>query len=266
MIILNKYKGDKFAYMINKKYVLFIPRFFITLTWEPKQTFNLQDPVEKALSRINWYYEVLSRIDIWKDKISVIKLEELIKKDPENVLNWEAEAYQDQWEFYIDYDYLGWCRWERECEKDCIKAGYSEYQYWEHIVWLERWDEYDRYECYSKEEFNLLMQIYYGVYDDEILRKKLEEKERRWEYEEIKKLLNRKDMWRIIEWEKEIWEEEKKKLEEYLKLELMRKPTEWAFPELKIKKIYDSNWDEEEQKSVVDKINEELWKEVVLLE
>jgi hypothetical protein len=31
----------------------------------------------------------------------------------------------------------------------------------------------------TKEEFNLLMQIYYGVYDDEILKKKLEEKERR---------------------------------------------------------------------------------------
>jgi hypothetical protein len=35
---------------------------------------------------------------------------------------------------------------------------------------------------------------------------------------------------------------------------------------LKIKKIYDANWDEEEQKSVVDNINEEFGKEVVVLD
>jgi hypothetical protein len=35
---------------------------------------------------------------------------------------------------------------------------------------------------------------------------------------------------------------------------------------LKIKKIYDANWDEEEQKKVIDKINKELGKEVVVLE
>ena len=46
----------------------------------------------------------------------------------------------------------------------------------------------------------------------------------------------------------------------------MRKPIEWAFPELKIKKIYDKNWNEEEQKKVVEKINKELGKEVVVLE
>jgi hypothetical protein len=35
------------------------------------------------------------------------------------------------------------------------------------------------------------MQIYYGVYDDEILKKKLEEKERRWEYDKYKSILNK---------------------------------------------------------------------------
>ncbi len=64
----------------------------------------------------------------------------------------------------------------------------------------------------------------------------------------------------------ELTEEERNKMEDYLKLQLIKKPTEWAFPELNIRKIYDKNWDEKEQRKVVEEINRELWEEVVVLE
>ena len=110
------------------------------------------------------------------------------------------------------------------------------------------------------------MQIYYWVYDDEKLKKELEKKEKRWEYEKMKDIERNNTKWWIYDSIGKLTKKEKQLLEEYLKLELMRKPIEWAFPELKIKKIYDKNWNEEEQKKVVEKINKELGKEVVVLE
>jgi len=266
MIVLNKYRWDKFAYLINNKYILFIPKVIVDLEWKIKQTFNFSDPIERQLSRINGFYEVLSKVNVWRDKLTVIKLEELVRKDPENALIWESDAYQDMWDFYIWYDYEGKCRRVKWCERWFIIAWYSEYWYGEHIQWLERWDEYDRYECYTLEEFNLLMQIYYGVYDDEILRRELEEKERRWEYERYKRILEKKDIWEIIEHIRKMDKEKKEKWEEYLKLKLMGKDTHWAFPELIIKKIYDKDWLEKEQKKVIEWINKELGREVVVLE
>ena len=208
---------------------------------------------------------MLEKIDVWRDKTTVIKLEELIKKDPANAINWDSDVYQDEWSFHIWYDYEDRCKWVKWCENGCIKVWYSEYQYGEHIQWLERWYEWDRYECYTKEEFNLLMQIYFWVYDDEKLKKELEENEKRWEYEKYKEILKKEDMYEISQEAIKLSDKEKKKRNEYLNLELLRKPTDWAFLELKIKKIYDRNWDEEEQKKVVEKINEELGEEVVII-
>ena len=266
MMLLNKYKWDKYSYLINNKYILFIPNIILDLSWEYLKTFNLSDPLEKQLSMINGFYEVLEKIDVWRDKTTVIKLEELIRKDPSNAINWDSDAYQDMWSFYIRYDYEDRCKWIKWCENWCIKAWYSEYQYGEHIQWLKRWYEWDRYECYTKEEFYLLMQIYFGVYDDDKLKKELEEKEKKWEYDKYKEILKKEDMYEISQEAIKLSEEEKKKWNEYLNLELLRKPTKWAFPELNIKKIYDRNWSEEEQKKIVEKINEELGEEVVILE
>jgi len=265
MLVLNKYKWDKYSYCINKQYILFIPNIILNIKWEIIKTFNLSDPIEKQLSRINGFYNVLSKIDVWRDKITVIKLEDNIKKDPANAINWDSDAYQDQGSFHIRYDYEERCKWVKWCENGCIKVWYSEYQYWEHIQWLERGDEDDRYECYKKEEFYLLMQIYYWLYDDEKLKRELEEKEKRWEYDKYKEILKKEDMYEIAQEAIKLNEEEKKKRNEYLDLEILRKSTKWAFPELNIKKIYDKNWDEEEQKKVIEKVNKELGEEVVIL-
>ncbi len=230
--------------------------------------FNLSDPIERQLSRINGFYEVLSRVE--DDRLKM--LFESVYYDrgdfEEGKLTTQEFVWwgmEDMWDFQIYYDedwYYNSEKW-----KPCIKVSYSEYQYGEHIQWLERWDEDDRYECYTPEEFNLLMQIYWWVYDDEKLRRELEEKERRWEYEKIKRYLNNEKMYKMFERKEEkIPEEDRKLLEEYLKLELMRKPTDWAFPELKIKKIYDKAWSEEEQRRVVEEINKELGKEIVVLD
>ena len=265
MIVLNKYKWDTYGYLINKKYILFIPKVFLNINWEIIKVFNLSDPLEKQLAKINGFYEVLMKLDVWVDKETVIKLEDEIKRDPSNAINWEADAWQDMWEFAIMYDYEWWCEWVDYCKDGCIVATYSEYQYWEHIQWLEKWDEDNRYECYTKEEFNLLMQIYYGVYDDEKLKKELEEKEKKWEFDKVKDIVKNNTKWWIYDSVGKLTKEEKQLLEEYLKLELMRKPTDWAFPELNIRKIYDKNWDEEEQKKVIEEINKEIGKEVVVL-
>jgi hypothetical protein len=110
------------------------------------------------------------------------------------------------------------------------------------------------------------MQIYFGVYDDNKLRDRLERKKKRWEYDGIKEYLDVDKIYRIFSAkEEQISEEDKKLLEEYLKLQLMRKPIEWAFPELSIKKIYDVNWSEEEQRRVVETINRELGKKLMIL-
>ncbi len=226
--------------------------------------------VEKQLSRINGFYEVLNHIE--EDKLKMLydsvyyDKEERVKEAIELSEKTGGKEFmillywnwmEDMWEFGIFYS-------EKE-EK--IIAWYSEYQYGEHIEWLERWDEYNRYEEYSRQEFNLLMKIYYGVYDDKEKIKILEEKERTGEYENIKKYVN-DDMMNKIFYEKkiELTEEERKKLEEYLKLELSRKDTEWAFEGLKIKKIYDKDWSEDRQRELVEEINKELWKEVLKLE
>jgi len=272
-----------------------------TLTWEEtifwwlqekyKRRFHLSDPIERQLSRINGFYEVLIRV--YTDRLKILedsvyydekeRVEEAIKIRKESrgkreriLLEWYGDGIE-QSTYNIYYDFID----------DKIRYQYNEINIKEEeiIEW-----ELTRY------EFNLLIQIYFWVYDDEKLKKELEEKEKKWEYKEMLKELSElekeekehsikteeieKEKWIIerIKYDDEFYkwyynkkmedftEKYKKKLEEYLKLELMRKPTNWAFPKLKIKKIYDKSWNEEEQKKVVEKINKELGKEVVVLE
>ena len=54
------------------------------------------------------------------------------------------------------------------------------------------------------------------------------------------------------------------KVQEYLKLELMRKDTSWAFENLEIEKIYDKDWSKEKQKKCIEEINKEFWEEVLV--
>ncbi len=311
MIVLNKYKWDKYSYYINKQYVLFIPNIILNIKWEILKIFNLSDPVEKKLSRINGFYEVLGGVytdrlqilydSVYYDEEERVKEAKKIYEESEGknemiLLEWEWDGMEES-AYNVYYDVIEDKIWYRYNDMD-IKEE-------EKIIWE-----------LSRKEFNLLMQIYYWLYDDEKLKKELEEKEKKWEYEKCVKLwtilnkkinqceLDTKDKFKKImsklenEVEKidkkkkkrKIWdkfyEERYKGLEkckpenlltkeefkeyrnyiEYLKLQLLRKPTNWAFSELDIKKIYDKNWDEEEQRKDVEEINKELWEEVVIIE
>jgi len=266
-----KWKWPDPIYLLDKdwKYILswdVIKKVF--QNWiedEYLKTFNLSDPLEKQLSRINGFYEVLGSVyndrlwilydSVYYDEEERVKeakrldklMEEWKGKEFMILLDWSGDGLE-QWAYWVFYDYV----------EDKIYYGYDDMDIKEEdkIEWT-----------LTKEEFNLLMQIYFGVYDDKKIREELEEKERRWEYKEIKKYINDEMITKIFfNKEKELTEEEKRKMEEYLKLQLLKKPTDWAFPELNIKKIYDRNWDEEEQKKVVEKINKELGEEVVVLE
>jgi len=244
------------------------------LTWEDtifwwlqekyKRNFNLSDPIEKQLSRINGFYEVLmwvytDRLQILYDSVYYDE-EERVKEAKELdrlmeewkwkefmiLLDWTWDG-MEQWAYWVFYDY------------DEEKIYYKYYD-------MDMEEEDGIYGSLTRKEFNLLMQIYYGVYDDEKLKKELEEKEKTWEFEKVKEIVKNNTKRWIYDSIEKLTKEEKKQLEDYLKLELIRKPTDWAFPELNIKKIYDKNWDKEEQKKIVEKINKELGKEVVVLE
>ena len=208
--------------------------FWINLS---NKIFNYKDPLEKQLSRIKWFYEVLNKVeetDSIHSKMKLWKLMDVVEYDKEESIK-QCKEYAERVNNEDTLDFLLWCWYIWECTNiiryDCVDdiVNYvyiDEMWEWEKIRWILR-----------KEEFNLLMQIYYGVYEEEKLRKELEEKEKKWEYEELRDRIKR---WRIYEeWEmynkvvkeykkleEEYWEN---KLKEYLKLELMRKNTEWAF-------------------------------------
>ena len=204
---LNKYFIEKFKldkwykispiYLINERILSFW--MWVFEVWEDgealgrKKEFNLHDPVEKALGRINWYYEVLSNVgetetkNEWKENWMLLDVveydkEENIKKCLEYAKKWNNEDTLDlltwsgngieEWVYRIVYD----------CVDDVIYYVYNDMDMKEEekIEWK-----------LTKEEFNLLMQIYYGIYDDEMLKKKLEEKERKWEYNKYKSILNK---------------------------------------------------------------------------
>jgi len=221
------------------------------------KSFNLSDPVEKQLSRINGFYEVLGSVyndRLWMLYDSVYYDEEERVKEAKRIwkeswgkidrilLEWDGDGI-DQSAYNIVYDYV----------EDKIYYGYEDMDIKEEdkIEWT-----------LTRKEFNLLMQIYFWIYDDEKIREELEEKERRWEYEEIKKYINDEMITKIFfNKEKELTEEEKRKMEEYLKLRLSQKPTDWAF-EIKIEDYEEwIRWLEEQLKEKeYKKIKEEIEK------
>jgi len=137
------------------------------------------------------------------------------------------------------------------------------------------WSLHDTYQLIlSKEsslissEFFLLMQIYFWVFKKPILKEKYEKYEKEWKYNELKKLFNVE--YRIEKWIK--WSDFQNMLSkiqeapEYFKLQLMRKNITWAFPDVKIEKIYDKDWSEEKQREHINEINKEFGEEVIVEE
>jgi hypothetical protein len=233
----------------------------ITIYWKirifiKQQTFNLENPLEKQLAKINSFYEVLNKVEEPnKDGImfSITKNNNII----ELLWNNMEEDY-----YYID-----------NIKDDDYNIFKDKVVFWYHLSdYLNpnlKKDEIDKEWEISYEEFYLLMQIYFWLYQEEELKNKLEEKDKNWEYEEIKKELKWK-YWKerlnsnYFEFEKEYLS--KPEVQEYLKLELMRKDISWAFEWLEIEKIYDKDWSEEKQRKYIDKINKEFGKEVVVEE
>jgi hypothetical protein len=272
--------------IMSDKYILrfWYTWYFLYQTWviynvkkdknHPMLIFNLQDPIEKELAKIYGFYEVLNYTEddnLWmlfdlKDFDNIEKRKEVKKIERET--NWKRWFLlinwfwcQDMWDFQIAYDHY----------KDIILVSYSKYQYNQIIPWIEKIDEADRYQVYSRQEFNLLMQIYFGVYNEKKLKDKLEEKEKNWKYDEIIKSLNWKTEEEYYKIRSEYIEKKEKKpnyklVQEYLKLQLMRKETKWAFNWIEIKKIYDKNWSEEKQRKYIEEINREFGEEVIIEE
>ncbi len=234
-------------------------KYFIEHKWRrfyiKQNNFNLESPLEKELAKIYSFYEVLNKIEEPnKDGIlfSITQNNNLID------LEWD-DMQEDYYSIYniIDDDYN-------------IDNQYIEYWYLlssylrpelkrnEEKTWKLRYNE-----------FYLLMQIYFWLYREEELKKQLEEKEKNWKYEEIKKELKwrfRKERLNSDYFDFENNYLSQLKVQEYLKLELMRKDTTWAFEWLEIEKIYDKDWSEEKQKKCIDEVNKEFWEEVFVEE
>lgn len=124
----------------------------------------------------------------------------------------------------------------------------------------------------TKKEFYLLMQIYYGLYEDEDYLKELEKNEQKGKYNKEKEILSKyyDENQKIVDWNL-FYEFDRENvdfdlLEEYLKLKLMQQDISWTFGWIKIEKIYDKDWDETRQKSHIEAINKEFWEEVIIME
>jgi len=125
-----------------------------------KQTFNLQNPLEKQLARIYGFYYVLSRIYKEKEKMLInsssfddkenIDIAFKLLKETKSTLsllewNWD---WMDQNSYSIWFDYEN---------KNIIKYSYDDFFDQENKI---KWE-------LTINEFNLLMQIYFWVYNDE---------------------------------------------------------------------------------------------------
>ncbi len=220
-----------------------------------QKNFNLQNPLEKELARIYSFYEVLNGVEnpLWE------------------ILYWTLNSEEKL------FDYMWWWEWEH------IINNYDSY-IWEDWMekcfpskkWIWIWCDEENNIPYTEfyltyKEFYLLMEIYFWLYIEEEPKKQLEEKEKNWEYEEIKKILTNDgwmNIYKGIDWYRNFVKDylSQPKVQEYLKLELMRKETTWVFEGLKIEKIYDKNCSEEKQKKCIDEVNREFWEEVLVEE
>ena len=184
-------------------------------------------------ARIYWFYEILSFIDTdirGKDSLLEILYKSVYYDEREVYLGWSWAP--DMWSFYISHYeeerkiYIWFYQQLRDEIIEVIGIyGRGEVEDWEYQ------------EEYSYEEYNLLMQMYFWVYNDERLLKELEDKENRWEFKWLEKI-ERKDIVGMIEKKDEGL---KRRLYEYLLLKLSRKSTKWAFEDMEKEYCY---WEE----------------------
>lgn len=241
-----------------------------------KQKLDLSNP---EIAIIYSFYEVLN----WLDTKIENKFLWTIYADK---INFEFQWSIEMWSYGVSN------RWNKE---NYVYFSYSDEEERNLNLPIPTVYEWIRWSRITYKEFFLLMQIYFWLYQNEELKKQLEENEKNWKYDEIKKNLDyikfREENYDNVErYNKKISEEHKKinytnyddyitiedyfiekelsksEVKEYLELELMRKDTTWAFGWLKIEKIFDKTWSEEKQKERIEEINKEFGEEVVVVE
>ncbi len=191
---------------------------------------NLQNPEERLIAQFSWFYNLMEFIDssdwifrekqnwmlydtaLFSEKSLINEARELRKQknvDFEELL-WSSEWTQWMWSFWL---------WYYEIE-DVVNYWYIESKSRFHIQWIEQFELNDfAYEDISVQEFHLLMQIFFWVYDDEKLKNTLEENDKNWKYE----------MYKHLKYDDFANIDENETLEEYFTLLLTRKDISWAF-------------------------------------
>jgi hypothetical protein len=256
--------------MINKNIVLSGTSFYEldnnwNVLWYLKD-FNLNNPHERILWKIYSFFKILYETEENENEklFMTLEAEKWAYKIWDTWNDWlNFSWWQDMWDFLIVTNFS-----ESSNKSNEIRFWYSNYQdkYLnlpipqakkenpEKYSFYEEPDFYDdiREEFLSFQEFYLLMQIYFWLYQEEEYKKELEENEKNWKYDKISTTpYFNEEITRDL-------------VEEYLKLQLMQKDTSWAFDWLKIEKIYDKDWSQEKQREHIDEINNEFWEEIIV--
>lgn len=259
LIIKDVSNIDRFNFNINELYKIW--KLFLAKNKYNAISLSLKNNIIWIEEKLYWFFKILEVLDTTNSAF-------------ENKNNWQ---FYDAC-LYNDEDYLKenklildsidallfwrtpWTHWYEEInfleDKWLITFWYSETRRWLHIRWIEKWEITQRYEELTIEEFNLLMKIYFWLYDDEYLKNELEEKEKSWIYDKYKNL--KYDDFKDIE--------ESEELLEFIKLKIIRRDTSNAFPELKIEKIYDEKWNDDQKMKYIDEIKKEFWDDVIVEE
>lgn len=155
--------------------------------------------------------------------------------DEANIFEWEEGEFTN----YDEKD------WEKVVLDNKIKFSYNSRDFLDNpIDW---WGEV------SREELILLLQIYYWIYDDKKCKSNLEENFKAWKYNHL--------IWK--EYDSDDRSEE---LREYLSYKLLQYKPSDDFKGIRIYKMFDKKWSEEEILSNIEKINKDYWKEIVTWE
>ncbi len=270
MINVKKY-SDKYVLRFWLTEFFMYQSWSIYKLWNYYKNFKLDNPLEKILSKISSFYQILNKITE-PDKNWILKS----LCDKNNLVEWEWDDYEE--DYYginniLDDDF------NVNIEK--VIYGYSLSSYMH--PWLKKEDEY--FEWYLLyQEFYLLMQIYFWLYEEEEYKKELEKKDADGYYDDIKNYMNSWEEWvrdKQKDEDKKWFFQKKRKysykdyekefiplgeVQEYSKLCLMRQDISWAFDWLEIEKIFDKSWCRERQKKQIDMINKEFWEEVIIEE
>lgn len=278
-------------YYINKNIILFWTSLIhLNDNWEVIwyiKKFDLTITLEKKLATIYSFLNILNRIENVNDILYwLINAEEWFEYYNWTYLPVDLYWGEDMWSYYIQNRFPSYIENNEKILSNWIRFWYSNYQ--DTFIDLPipqalnsnpvKYSFYEesnlcddiREDFLTFKEFYLLIQIYFWLFQEHEYLKVLDENEVIWKYDELKyyivfnNWLN-ENPWKSYQDYKK-WFFQRKEVEEYLKLQLMRKDTSGAFDWLKIEKIYDIDWSDEKNIEYIDKINKEFWEEIIVME